>query len=407
MREPRQVCVRLTKALERTVSSGHPWIFRDALQPFSAQPGACVTVLDRKGRFLARGVSEVGPIAVRVFTREDQAIDGTLFSTRLRRAFELRDRLGLVDTTALRWCHGEADELPGMVCDAYGGFAVVQLDGEGIVRWKEPLLEALIPELRARNVTSVLGKTGRRGAREVAVWHGDAPPERIRVREYGMTLVVDLLRGQKTGLFLDHRESRRIVRALAAGMRVLNLYGYTGAFSLAAGLAGACEVVTVDVAASALALAHENWTANGLASGIHRTIARDVPELLEDVVRDRHSYELVIADPPSFAPNEAARAAALGSYRALHRSCLSLLRPGGYYLAASCSSHVDAHAFEGTLLAAAHELRCVLQVVARWGAAPDHPQLLAFPEGNYLKVVLVRVVEGRSDHHTFTDPMVA
>ena len=202
-----------------------------------------------------------------------------------------------------------------------------------------------------------------------------------------MKLCANLWRGQKTGLFLDHRESRRRVRALASGLRVLNLYGYTGGFSVAAGLGGAREVVTVDSAAPALALAERSWQHNALDPSAHRTHATDVPELL---ARERTLFDLIVADPPSFAPNAQSKPAALKSYAALHAACLARLVPGGYYLGASCSSHISAEEFDATLREGARQSRRVLQILERSGAPADHPRLLAFPEGDYLKVVLAR-----------------
>jgi 23S rRNA (cytosine1962-C5)-methyltransferase len=212
----------------------------------------------------------------------------------------------------------------------------------------------------------------------------------MQVREHGMLLLADLLRGQKTGLFLDHRESRLAVRRLARGLGVLNLYGYTGGFSVAAGLGCARRVVTVDVAAPALRLATAGWQLNGLEPAVHEAVAADVLEYLAEPAQQ--SYGLVVADPPSFAPSQASLPQALKAYRRLHEGVLGLLEPGGWYLAASCSSHVDRAAFEETLREAAHARRRTLQVAGRWGAGADHPVPLGFPEGEYLKVVLARAV---------------
>jgi 23S rRNA (cytosine1962-C5)-methyltransferase len=174
-------------------------------------------------------------------------------------------------------------------------------------------------------------------------------------------------------------------------MRVLNLYGYTGGFSIAAGLGGARRVDTVDTAEGALAFARRGWMLNDLPP-THETFAEDVPRFLERARAEKRTWDFIVADPPSFAPNKDSKSAALKSYRALHRSCLRLLAEGGYYLAASCSSHVDRDAFEQTLRDAAEKAGVVLQVLGRWGAAPDHPRLLAFPEGDYLKVILCRSI---------------
>jgi len=182
------------------------------------------------------------------------------------------------------------------------------------------------------------------------------------------------------------------VRRLAKDRRVLDLYSYVGGFSVAAGRGGAREVVTVDLAKPAIELARRAWRANGLPEGGQRAVAADVPELLRRLEEDGERFSLIIADPPSFAPSAGARDKALGAYEQLHRACLRLLSPGGLLLAASCSSHIDREAFEGALARAAESCRAVVQVIDRWAAPPDHPRLLAFPEGDYLTATLARVV---------------
>jgi 23S rRNA (cytosine1962-C5)-methyltransferase len=212
----------------------------------------------------------------------------------------------------------------------------------------------------------------------------------VTVLERGMKLVVSLWRGQKTGLFLDHRESRWRIRQLSDGCRVLNLYGYTGGFSVAAGLGGANEVVTVDSARPALELAAKSWDANALEGRRHRAVASDVARFMS-ALRDDERYDIVIADPPSFAPRQRDVPGAIRAYRKLHQSCLEHVRHGGLYLAASCSSHITSDVFRASLHDAARAAHRSAQIVESWGAPPDHPTLRAFPEGNYLKVCLLRV----------------
>lgn len=381
----------LRKPLARTLALGHPWVFRDALDPFDAQPGDVVTVLDARGRFVGRGLADDGPIGVRVFVTRDEAVDARLFAMRVGEAASLRARVVPPETDAYRLVHGEGDRLPGFVCDVYGTYASVQLDGGGAEVWREVFLEALASVFAERGVETVLVRTGKRGARTVEVVRGPAPPPLVTVHERGMALVVDLVSGQKTGLFLDHRESRAEVRALARGLRVLNLYGYTGGFSVAAGLGGAAAVTTVDIAPRAIELAEQTWQQNGLTAP-HRCVVSDVPAFLADAVARGERWDLVICNPPSFAPSERALPAALESYRALHRACLKVLAPAGLYVAASCSSHVDREDFDATLRDAGLRPGAALQVLARSGGAADHPRLAAFPEGDYLKVVVARVV---------------
>jgi 23S rRNA (cytosine1962-C5)-methyltransferase len=382
--------VRLRKPLERSIHGGHPWVYRDAIDGLRAEPGAVVDVIDKAGRFLARGLAESGPIGVRVFTTRDEALDAAFFARRIAHAFALRARVIPPETNAYRLLHGEGDRLPGMVCDRYADLAVLKLDGAAAQAWQATVVQALQAPLAALDVETLLLRTGRKHEQEVELAWGPEPAQEIEVREHGMRLLVNPWHGQKTGLFLDHRESRRRVRAIAAGLRVLNLYGYTGGFSIAAGLGAATHVTTVDSAAPALDLAVRSWAANELPANHHVARDADVPELLAELTSQRERFGLVIADPPNFAPNAASKPAALESYAALHRAALGLLEPGGYYLAASCSSHVAREDFEATLREGARRARRVVTVLERWAAPADHPRLLAFPEGDYLKVELMR-----------------
>lgn len=385
-----QRTVTLRKPLARALAEGHPWVFRDALADASAfEAGDIATIVDARGDFVARGIADDGPIGVRVWTLHDEPVDGALLARRFAAAAALRDRVVPPETDCYRLLHGEGDRTPGVVCDVYGSCATVQLDGAGATACCDDVLDALDAVLPARGVTTVLVRTGKRGERQVELARGPEPDDVISVRERGMTLFCDLLSGQKTGLFLDHRESRHRIRGLSRGARVLNLYGYTGGFSAAAALGGARHVVTVDVARGAIALAERTVRENAPRVP-HDAIASDVPAYLEQAAADGETFDIVIADPPSFAPSERALPAARKSYTALHEACLRVLAPGGLYLAASCSSHVDRDDFDATLRDAARRSDVMLQVLDRWGAPPDHPRLMGFPEGDYLKCVLVR-----------------
>ena len=383
--------VRLARPLEKTIAAGHPWIYRDALEAFHATPGDELVVETRNGRFLARGLAESGPIAVRVLSLVDRPIDAALVGDRLDAALDLRDALALPGTNALRLVHGEGDRLPGVVVDRYDATAVLRLDGDAATAREALFVAAIEPRLRERGIGTLIVRTGRKETISVRVAFGNEPPRRTPITEHGMTLLVDLMHGQKTGLFLDHRESRRRVRELARGRRVLNLYGYTGGFSIAAGLGGASSVTTVDIARAAIELAGESWAANGLDPTLHHGVADDVPTFLAGSEANR--FDLIVADPPNFAPSERSLDAALASYRKLHADCLGRLSRGGFYLAASCSSHVDATTFLGTIREAAASIRKQVQVLERTSAPADHPRLVAFPEGDYLKVVLLRVLD--------------
>jgi len=390
----REPTLTLRRKLKRALAGGHPWVYRDALDGTVPRPGTTVRIEDERGRFVARGLAEEGPIAVRVLCTRDEPIDGALIARRVASACALRDQVVPADTNAYRLINGEGDRLPGLVCDVYGAYATVSLDGAASTALRGRWLDALRGPLAERGVDSVLVRSGRRPNRTVEQAWGDAPPKALHITEHGMTLVVDLLHGQKTGLFLDHRPARRRARELSVhGGRVLDLYSYVGGFSAAAGLGGASDVTTVDIAAPAIEMARQTWAANGLPAAHHRPVASDVPEFLQQASRSRERFDLIIADPPSFAPNAGAVRGALRAYDKLHRACLELLAPGGWLLAATCSSHVDAATFDRAFADAAGKAGRVMQVVSRWGAPPDHPRLAAFPEGDYLAVIVARSLD--------------
>ncbi len=380
-------------------------MYRDAVDPPEPTDDAIATLRERDGTFIARGLAESGPLALRVLTTSDEPIDEALLEGRLSAARRLRADTLPPDTSAFRLIHGEGDRLPGLVCDVYGEHAVVRTYGAAGDYILRALLSgtALRRTLDALGVKSLLRKKSTRhdGARdeesEARVIYGTPPSEAFEVLECGRRMLVDVLHGQKTGLFLDQRPARTrtaTVIARSGSKSMLNLYGYTGGFSLAAAAGGATSITTVDVAAPALALAtrsmrmfaatHPNLT--------HRELAQDVPTFVVAAHTRGERYDFIVADPPNFAPSEASLPAATRSYTLLHSSCLRLLSPNGFYLAASCSSHLDRAGFEDTIRQGAARLDRVVQIVDRWGAGSDHPTLLAFPEGNYLKACLVRVL---------------
>jgi 23S rRNA (cytosine1962-C5)-methyltransferase len=391
MRKTLPRALRLARPLERAILSGHPWLYRDALEPFELAPGEVVDIFDKRKRLLAKGFVDAGPIGARVLTTHPKEHVGPqLFAARIAAALALRERARPADTDAYRLVHGEGDRLPGVVCDRYGEFAVVKLDGEGILAFRDVLRDTFESALAPLGIRGALLRTSRKQGDESSLLFGEPPPREVRVREHGMTLIGNLWEGQKTGLFLDHRESRYRVRGLARGARVLNLYGYTGGFSVSAGLGGAAHVTTVDVARPAIELAARTFVDNGLAEALHTPLAEDVPTYLRAAAERGERFDLIVADPPNFAPSHQKLEAALEAYATLHAACLGLLERGGLYLAASCSSHVRMPDFLEGLREGARRARSVLAVLEQTGAPFDHPRLLAFPEGDYLKVVLAR-----------------
>ena len=384
--------VRLRKDLARSVRAGHPWIYGDALAPMSATiaSGTVVNVLDVDGKFLARGLYEArSPIAVRVYTLDaDEALDGALVERRLRSA--LAARKGTIDeteTNAFRWLNGEGDLIPGVVVDRYAHVAVVRLDGDAVQALRADVVRAVEAVGTPLGITSIYERT--RGAKGVLL-SGAMPPERVSINECGVHYWVDVLRGQKTGTFLDQRENRRAIRPFCTGEDVANLFSYSGGFSVHAALAGARSVVSVDSAQPALDDARAHFTVNGLDKVPHELACADAFEWLERTHKDGRRFGVAIVDPPSFAPSEKSLGPALQAYRRLFAGALSVIMPGGILAAASCSSHVTHEAFMGVLADAGARANRRLRVLEVRGQPADHPSPPAFPEGRYLKFVIVR-----------------
>lgn len=388
--------VELRKRLERAIRGGHPWVYRDALAEAPRLPdGAVVQLRTRNGSALAVGFWDArSPIAVRTLGHGARTDAGAFVDQQITAA--LARRLAFIDrleTDAFRWIHGEADGLPGVHVDVYGAAASFRCDGDGARAFYRDLPARLRAAAAAAGIAlrTVVERRRARGGPEAgaeersAVVLGAAADGEIEVRENGLRFGVDLLRGQKGGLFLDQRDNRALVRTLAPGRRVLNLFGYTGGFSIYAAAGGARATVTVDAAAAAITAARRNFERNRLALDAAGFVAGDAFAYLERAARARERFDLVICDPPSFAPSRRALAAGLRAYRRLHRLSAAVTAPGGMLCAASCSSHVDREAFLATVRDGARDAGRRFELRELRGAGPDHPVVAQFPEGDYLK----------------------
>ncbi len=395
-----EATLELRKDLARHLRAGHPWVFRKAVEkaPSRLAPGTVVDVAEQ-GRFVARGYYDPqSAIAVRILTREAaEAIDAAFWRRRVARAAQLRREL-VSGTTAYRLVHGESDGLPGVVVDRYDRFAVLKLYSAGLTPHRARIVDAVRAE-----VPDLAGVYGRdeiphdaedEGERpEGRVLWGAEPPERIAVEEHGMRLLVDVRRGQKTGLFLDQRENRRLVRELARGRgEALNCFSYTGGFSVAAALGGARRVLSVDTDGDAMALARDNFRENGLDPAAHAFAVEDAFDLLARCKREGRRFDLVVCDPPAFAKSQRAVEAAVAGYASLNRAALAVLAPGGLLVTASCSARVSAEQFFDAVREAAYKARADLQLVEERRQPPDHPVSPQFREGRYLKLFVLRRV---------------
>ena len=388
--------VRLKAGRDKSLRLRHPWIFSGAIASVRGDPdiGATVEVQAEDGRPLAIAAwSPQSQIRARVWSFEPATIDAAFFDARVARA--IGARAGWFDDAhdGGRLVHGESDGLPGVVADRYGDVVVVQLLAAGAEAWREAIFDALARHARAaaiveRSDADVRALEGL--APRVGVVRGriDGP---VAFREAGLRYAVDVLGGQKTGFYLDQRDNRRSVGAHATGRDVLNAFCYTGGFTLSALAGGARRVVSIDSSADALALARANLARNPSLDAERATwIDADVFAELRRL-RDRgEAFDLVVLDPPKFAPTAQHAARAARAYKDINLWALRLLRPGGLLATFSCSGGVSPDLFQKIVAGAALDAKADAAIVGKLAASADHPVSLAFPEGEYLKGLLIR-----------------
>jgi len=382
--------LELPAQLKRGLQAGHPWVYRDHVpRDFRAPSGTWVRV--RAGGYTAFALwDESSRIALRLFSGE-RAPDASWIRERLAAALALRRALLDAETSAYRLLYGEGDGIPGLTVDVYGPFAVLVTYADSldaVVPW---VVSALVELLKLHGVVRRARVRDGEPPR-LEVLHGRSPPRDLIIAEHGLRMYVDLFVGQKTGLFLDHRENRRFLGKLCENKRVLNLFSYTGAFSLYAARAGASRVTSVDISEPAARAARANFELNGLDPEPHEFLAEDVFEYLERARRAGTTFDVVICDPPSFANSREQLKNALRAYVRVNSAGLRVLEPSGMYAAASCTSQVSVEAFRGVLAEAAVNAKRRLQIFHDAGHAPDHPVFAGHPEGRYLKFIAARAL---------------
>ena len=388
--------LHLKKDREAATRRRHPWLFSGSVSRASGEDAdGLVEARAADGAFLGRGfASPSAPIVARFWTFEDRAVDAPFVAARVADALALRGRILPAGTDGYRVIHAEGDFLPGLVVDRYGEVLVVQATTEGTERarplWLPPLLAAFPgASLFQKNDLSSRQGEGLPLADELLA--GPPVPSRVVFRERGLSFVAEVAGGQKTGFFLDQRENRALVRALAADRDVLNLFSYSGAFGVAALAGGARRVTHVDVSKAALDLAYENHERNAQPADRVAVAAADVFDDLRARVQAGERWDLVVTDPPAFAKRRGDVDRACRGYKDINRLALKLLRPGGLLLACSCSGPIDPVLFQKVLFSAALDAGVRARILERRGAGPDHPVSLDCPEGEYLKAFLLSV----------------
>jgi 23S rRNA (cytosine1962-C5)-methyltransferase len=386
--------LQLSRDLVKTIKRGHAWVYAEALRKLpDASPGSPAVLLDnRGGREIARGYYDpTSPIAFRVCTTNPAVrINRAWAENQFLAAAALRNSMQFEaqQTNAYRLFNGEGDGLPGLVCDLYADHAVIATDGSGADNfWDAPQIAGWLNQ--QLGIKNVLLKSRSAEGKTITSVFGQAPQRPVEFVENGVDFSADLLHGQKTGFYLDQRDNRQRIRQLAMQKHVLNVFAYTGGFSVYAGLGGALEVTTIDQAEPALKAAKEHWRINGLDPKQHHVEGEDAFEYLKNAANQNLQWDLVILDPPSFAPSEAALPQARQAYTRLIELGAKLTTPGGMLAAASCSSHVDRAAFLQIIEQSISQARRKATLLGIHGQPADHPAPLVMPELSYLKFVLL------------------
>ena len=387
--------ITLRDGKERSLLRLHPWVFQGSVGTGKADAGETVRVESSDGRFLAwAAYSPSSMIRVRVWSFDEaERIDAAFFERRIARAIALRARLP-IESDGVRLIHGEADGLPGLIVDRYGDVLSAQFLSAGTERWKATLADLLLQATGLARIyeRSDSGVRKLEGLEPATGWLRGSGATEVTIREHGWKLTLDVAEGHKTGFYLDQRDNRKLfadtVRHFGL-QRVLNCYCYTGGFSIAALAGGAAQVTSVDSSAPALARASAHVALNGFDPARHEALDADVNQTLRDAMKAGKSYDAIVLDPPKFAPTAAHAERAARAYKDINRLALRLLAPGGMLFTFSCSGGVGPELFHKIVAGAGMDAGVDGIIYARVAAAPDHPQTIVFPEGEYLKGLVI------------------
>ena len=395
------VKVILKKGREESLLRFHPWVFSGAIAQIIGHPseGDVVGVYGSDGSFLAAGHYQVGSIAVRILSFDAEVLSPDFWKVMIGRAYAMRQAAGLAGaaaTNCYRLVHGEGDNLPGLIIDYYDGVCVMQAHSVGMFRSKKAICEALqavygdaLKAVYDKSSGTAPFKAGLELIDGYLYKRPDFSDDEQLVLENGHKFLVNWTEGQKTGFFLDQRENRALVGRVAAGRRVLNLFCYTGGFSIYALGAGAQHVDSVDSSRKAMDMVDRNVALNGFAPELHTSYCADAIDFLKQAPED--AYDLIIVDPPAFAKHRGALSNALRAYQRLNAAAIAKVAPGGFVFTFSCSQVVDKEAFALAVFSAAAQVGRSVRILDRLNQPADHAVNIYHPEGEYLKGLLLYV----------------
>lgn len=387
--------IQLRAGKERSLLRRHPWLFESAIGHGTADAGETVRITSDTGQFLAwAAFSPTSKIRARVWSFDEaQSIDAAFFTQAVEQSVKARTRFD-IQSDSLRLVHGESDGLPGLIVDRYGDTLVAQFLSTGAERWKAVLADALLAATGLSKLYERSDAAGRalEGLPEVSGWlRGDGPTE-IVLREHGWQLAVNVATGHKTGFYLDQRDSRKKFADDTRRLkfeRVLNCYCYTGGFTVAALTGGATHVTSIDSSGPALEKAAANVALNGFEASRATFMDADVNASLRQFAAAGQTFDAIVLDPPKFAPTVAHAERAARAYKDINRLAFKLLAPGGVLFTYSCSGGVSADLFHKIVASAGIDAQIDGYIIERMSGAPDHPMTINFPEGEYLKGLVV------------------
>jgi 23S rRNA (cytosine1962-C5)-methyltransferase len=387
--------IKLREGKERSLLRRHPWVFQGSIDSGKADPGETVRVVAHDGRFLAwAAYSPSSMIRMRAWSFDEaERIDAAFFERRIGQALALRARLP-VESDGVRLVHGEADGLPGLIVDRYADVLSAQFLSAGTERWKQTLADLLLRHTGLQRLyeRSDSGVRGLEGLQPATGWLRGEGDTGVTLREHGWRLTLDVAEGHKTGFYLDQRDNRKrfaeLVRHFGA-KRVLNCYCYTGGFTVAALAGGAEQVVSVDSSAPALARAQAHVGFNGFDPARAEFADADVNQYLRDALKRGDRFDAIVLDPPKFAPTAAHAERAARAYKDINRLALKLLAPGGLLFTFSCSGGIGADLFHKIVAGAGLDAGVDGAIFQRLEGACDHPTTITFPEGEYLKGLVI------------------
>lgn len=388
--------LRLKEGKERSLQRRHPWIFDSAIAKGGGDAGETVRVESHDGQFLAwAAFSPASKIRARAWSFDaSQRIDAAFFAAAVHQAIAARSRFAIA-SDSLRLVHGESDGLPGLIVDRYGDTLVAQFTSAGVERWKAVIADALLAATGLTKLYERSDASSRQleGLQPVTGWLRGEGPTELTLHEHDWRLTLDVATGHKTGFYLDQRDSRHKFSQYARRLgfqRVLNCYCYTGGFTVAALAGGAGQVTSIDSSGPALARARAHVALNGFDAARAEFLDADVNASLRRFIQEGRTFDAIVLDPPKLAPTAAHAERAARAYKDINRLAFKLLEPAGVLFTYSCSGGISADLFHKIVASAAIDAQVDGYITERLGGAPDHPMTLVFPEGEYLKGLVVQ-----------------